>query len=82
VEAILQLQVNIQNCSVCFGRCELQFPIRDLGCQGRISDEGIFRNCELNEKMEKDSLGFPPPAPLKGRKKPVPYFFVADEAFP
>jgi hypothetical protein len=32
--------------------------------------------------MEKDSLGFQPPAPLKGRKKPVPYFFVADEAFP
>jgi len=32
--------------------------------------------------MEKDSLGSPPPARLKRRKKPVPYFFVADEAFP
>jgi hypothetical protein len=32
--------------------------------------------------MEKHSLGFPPPAPFKGRKKPVSYFFVADEAFP
>jgi len=32
--------------------------------------------------MEKDSLGFLPPVPLKGRKKPVPYLFVADEAFP
>jgi hypothetical protein len=31
--------------------------------------------------MEKDSLGFPPPTPLTGRKKPVPYFFVAEEAF-
>jgi hypothetical protein len=30
--------------------------------------------------MEKDSLGFPPP-PLIGRKKAVPYFFVAEEAF-
>jgi hypothetical protein len=32
--------------------------------------------------MENDSLGFLPPAPLKGRKKPVPYFSGADEAFP
>ena len=31
---------------------------------------------------EERFLGFPPPVPLTGRKKPVPYFFVADEAFP
>jgi len=31
--------------------------------------------------MEKDSLGFPPPTSLIGRKKAVPYFFVAEEAF-
>jgi hypothetical protein len=41
-----------------------------------------FRICELYEKIEKFSLGFPPPTTLTGRKKPVPYFFVADEAFP
>ena len=58
------------------------FLFVDVGFQGRISDEGVFRNCKLCEKMEKDFLGFPPPAPLTGRKKPVPYFFVADEAFP
>jgi len=58
------------------------FLFVDLGCQGRISDGGVFRNCELYKKMETDSLRFPPPAPLTGRMKPVPYFFVADEAFP
>jgi len=31
--------------------------------------------------MEKDSLGFPPPTSLIGRKKAVPYFFVAEEEF-
>jgi len=31
--------------------------------------------------MEKDSIGFPPPTPLIGRKKAVPYFFVAEETF-
>ena len=31
--------------------------------------------------MVLDSLGFPPPARLTGRKKPVPYSFVADKAF-
>jgi len=28
-----------------------------------------------------DSLGFPPPTRLTGGNKPVPYFFVAEEAF-
>jgi hypothetical protein len=31
--------------------------------------------------MEKDSLCFPPPTALIGKKKPVPYFFFAEEAF-
>jgi hypothetical protein len=31
--------------------------------------------------MEKDSLSFPQPTPLIGRKKQVPYIFVAEEAF-
>jgi len=31
--------------------------------------------------MEKDSLGFPPPTTLIGRKKAVPYFFAAKESF-
>ena len=57
------------------------FLFVDVGYQGRISDGGVFRNCELYEKMEKDCLGFPPPASLTGRKKPVPDS-SADEAFP
>jgi hypothetical protein len=57
------------------------FLFEDVGCQGRILDGGVFRNHGQQEKMEKDSLGFPPPTPLTGRKKPVPYFLVAEEAF-
>jgi hypothetical protein len=36
-------------------------------------------NCK--RKWRRISLGFPPPTSLTGRKKPVPYFFVAEEAF-
>jgi hypothetical protein len=52
-----------------------------VGCQGRILDGVVFRNYGQQEKMEKDSLVFPPPIPLKGRGKPVPYFIVAEKAF-
>lgn len=58
------------------------FLFVDAGCQARISNGGVFRICELYEKIEKDSLGFLPPTPLAGRKKPVLYFFVAHETFP
>jgi hypothetical protein len=52
------------------------FLFIDVYCQERISDGGVFRNCELYEKMEKYSLGFPPPAPLTRKNKPVPYFLL------
>jgi hypothetical protein len=42
------------------------FLFMEVGCQGRISDGGVFRICELVEEMEKDSSGFPPPAPITG----------------
>jgi len=54
----------------------------DVGCQGRISDGGVFQNCSLNRMMEEGTLNFPSPSPLPGRNEAVPYFFVADEAFP
>lgn len=53
----------------------------NAGCQGRISDGGVFKNCELNKKMENNLLEFPMPTPLPGRQKSISYFMIADEAF-
>ena len=51
------------------------FMFVDAGCQGRISDSGVFTNTELYEKLETKTLRFPQPAPLYGRERSVPYFF-------
>lgn len=53
----------------------------DIGCQGRISDGGVFRNCTLYKKIENNALNFPEPQCLEGRATEIPYFMVGDEAF-
>lgn len=53
----------------------------DIGCQGRISDSGVFKNCSLYKHLQQNNLRFPKPKPLEGRQKEIPYFFVGDEAF-
>lgn len=54
----------------------------DVGCQGRISDGGVFRNTEIYRRMQANLLQLPIATPLKNRQKDIPYVFVADEAFP
>lgn len=58
------------------------FIFVDAGCQGRISDGGVFQDCQLNKKLKSNSLGLPMLAPLPGRRKEIPYFFIGDGAFP
>lgn len=57
------------------------FMYVDVGGQGRISDGGIFKNCSLYKKLEKNELRFPQDEPLNGRQREIPYFFIGDEAF-
>lgn len=58
------------------------FIFVDAGCQGRISDGGVFQNCQLNKRLISNSLSLPPLKPLIGRHKPIPYYFIGDGAFP
>jgi len=59
------------------------FTFVDAGCQGRISDSGVFTNTELYKKLETKNLCLPQPVPLNGREKKVFHnFFIGDEAFP
>ncbi|RVE54881.1 hypothetical protein evm_000248 [Chilo suppressalis] len=59
-----------------------RFMYADVGCQGRISDGGVFRNSSLFEKLERDALHIPGPSALPGSDIMAPYVFVADNAFP
>lgn len=61
---------------------DYNFLYADIGCQGRISDGGVFRNTTLFKKLEENSLNLPNPDVLPGGHNRIPYVFVADEAFP
>lgn len=54
----------------------------DIGCNGRISDGGVWRECSLSEAIEQGSLNIPAPSSLPGRSDPIPCMLVADETFP
>lgn len=57
------------------------FIFADIGCRGRISDGGVFRNSLLWKKICLNTLNLPTPHPLPGSYKDVPYVFLGDGAF-
>lgn len=58
-----------------------QFLYVDVGYNGRISDRGVFRNCSLCNRPKRKEIKLPQSKSLSTRNVPVPYFFVADDAF-
>ena len=54
----------------------------NVGCQGRISDGGVFKNTEFCKKLANKDLTLPQDEALPGRTIPVPYTLIADDAFP
>ena len=46
------------------------------------SDAGIFAESTLRQAIEEDNLGIPPPQPMPHDDQPLPYFIIADDAFP
>ena len=70
---------------------EYQFLFVDVGCQGSISDGGVFRKTSLWKAVEENSIYLPQAKPLPQNPDPVfedtsdidiDYFFVCDDAFP
>ena len=59
------------------------FVYVDIGAQGRISDGGVYSNCSLAKSLETGAIEFPPAKQLRiDCGIPVPFFIVADDAFP
>ena len=75
-----------------FADYDYKFLIAEVGCQGRISDGGVFRNSAFNLALSNNSLNLPDPKPLSatndpfwvtvGEPKKIPMVFVAGDAFP
>lgn len=62
--------------------CDAQyrFTFVDVGAYGSEGDAGVFSNCSMGKKIIKNKLKLPDDATIGSVK--VPYYFIADDAFP
>nr|CAI5829731.1 unnamed protein product [Callosobruchus analis] len=60
---------------------DYNFIFVDIGCQGRISDGGVFKNSSIYKKIMDNTLGLPEDQLLHTINKNMPFVFLADEAF-
>ena len=71
---------------------DYRFVAFDVGCQGRISDGGVWAHSTFYQKLRKGELNLPPPRMLPRTTDPawmplqddteVPFLIVGDSAFP
>ena len=59
-----------------------KFLYIDVGCNGRISDGGVFRNCHLSKALEQNSFNIPSVGELPNDGRKLPYVIVRDDASP
>ena len=58
------------------------FTLLDIGDYGRQSDGGVLSNSAFGRAIKNGSLSLPGDENIDGLRLPIPYFFVADQAFP
>lgn len=58
------------------------FTMVDNGVPGRASDGGVFRQSVWGKQIIENTINFPEPAHIDDENGLIPYFIVADEAFP
>lgn len=80
-ELISWLLIIAINCLVVF--CDdCRFIYVEVGCNGRVSDGGVWRDCSFAKQLEQGQAGLPLPKPLSTDAEAVPHVLVGDEAFP
>ena len=60
---------------------DYEFTYVDVGCNGRVSDGGVFKNSTLSDALESNKL-HTSECQLPGTDTLTPYASVADDAFP
>jgi len=60
---------------------EYNFIYVNAGCNGRVSDGGVYNNSGLSTAIQNNTLDFPKDQFLPGTHDKVPYVIIADEAF-
>ena len=60
---------------------DYKFIYVDVGCNGRISDGGVYRNSSLSQAIDRNLLRIPPARVLDDARTTLPYVIVADDAF-
>lgn len=58
-----------------------KFTYINVGAPGRDADGGVYLNCSLSQALENNTMNIPHAKPLPGRRTPVPYVVIADDAF-
>ena len=51
---------------------DYKFLYVDVGCNGRVSDGGVFKNSAIYAALESNSLNIPPPKPMPGQCQALP----------
>lgn len=62
---------------------DYRFIFVDVGAEGRASDSRIWRQSQFFHDIDSEAnvLDLPQPAVIPGIRGPIPYYFVADDAF-
>lgn len=60
-----------------------EFIFVDVGAEGKASDGGVWKKTSLFDYLEdpENHLNFPAPCVVQGIRDPIPFYFVADDAF-
>ena len=60
-----------------------KFRYIDVGAEGAAGDAGVFRDCSFKQAIDDNIFDLPPDKPLDNDPigRPVPYFWVGDDAF-
>uniref|UniRef100_A0A1X7T6J9 Peptidase C9 domain-containing protein n=1 Tax=Amphimedon queenslandica TaxID=400682 RepID=A0A1X7T6J9_AMPQE len=61
---------------------DYKFMLVDIGCNGRVSDGGVYCNTKISKAVKENHLNVPGPKPLPESDVSIPYTMVADDAFP